>query len=106
MDTYNQWTSKSDVVRDSKSPQDLVTVFRKTSTPTGTIDVPFAEGTKVLIFPVMEGVTVVNPTTGVHEVVYNFIEPGGVISFPFTSPIAGVMVQAKAQQEQTPFTSI
>ena len=104
METYNQWTSKSDAVRDSKSPQDLVTVFRKTNNPVGTIDVPFAEGTKVLLFPVMEAVTVINPVTGAHEVFYDFIDP--TVGFPFPTPIGGVMVQAKAQQEQTPFMSI
>lgn len=102
--TYNQWTSKSDVVRDAGSPQDLVTVFRKIGTYTGTVEVPFAEGSEVLIFPVAKATVVKNPTTGQNEVTFNLEETGG--GAQFTDPLAGVMIQGKNQQQQTSFTGM
>ena len=104
MTDSNEWVSKSNAIRDAGSPQDLITVFRRSTNDTDTVPVPFAEGSRVLVYPVVEAVVVKNPTTGVNEITYDVQGSGG--GPVFIGSIAGVVIQGKNQQTQTSFTKI
>jgi hypothetical protein len=104
MTDSNEWVSKSNAVRDAGSPQDLVTVFRRSPNFIDTVPVPFSEGSRVLVYPVLEAVVVKNPVTGVNEITYDAQSSiGGSV---FMQPLAGVIIEGKNQQTQTSFTAI
>ncbi len=102
MHSHNEWVSKSNAIRDAGSPQDLITIFSRNPVPISSAVVPFAEGTKVLVYPVAEGTTVKNPITGLNEVVYSLVDINGI---PIIDNMVGVIIIGKEQQKQTTFTS-
>jgi hypothetical protein len=87
---FNEWTQKSNLVRDAGSPQDLVTVFRRTDAAAGTVSVPFAEGTEVMYHVVRRAVVTIDPQ-GKLVVVYD----------DAADPVVGVLLSAKNQTKQT-----
>ena len=94
--TFKEWVSKSNVIRDSGSPQDLVTVIRPATGATGTVEVPFAKGSKVAYTLIREATVTVNVVTGIHEIAFNNA----------TDPIIGIQVVGTEQQKQTSFMSL
>jgi hypothetical protein len=94
--TYKEWVSKSNVVRDSGSPQDLVTVIRPATAVTGTVEVPFAKGSRVAYSLIREATVVVNGVTGMHEITFD----------EATDAIVGIQIVGTEQQKQTSFMSL
>jgi len=94
--TFKEWVSKSNVIRDSGSPQDLVTVIRPASGDSGTVEVPFAKGSKVLYSLLFQAEVTVNGVTGMHELAFDAT----------TDPIVGIQVMGTEQQKQTSFMAL
>lgn len=94
--TYKEWVSKSNVIRDSGSPQDLITVIRPATAVTGTVEVPFAKGSKVGYNLIREATVTVNVVTGLHEITFN----------EGTDAIVGIQVLGTEQQKQTSFMKL
>jgi GTP:adenosylcobinamide-phosphate guanylyltransferase len=88
--TYKEWVMKSNTIRDSGSPQDLVGVIRAASAVTGTVDVPFANASKVNYVLLREATVVKDVVTGKLEV--DFDEAADAI--------VGIMIFGTEQQKQ------
>lgn len=87
--TYNEWISKSNNVRDSGSPQDLVTLFRPVASTTATVGVPFADGTQVM-YQVVQVATV-----------YTDVDGNTLIDVVPGDAVVGLVISAKNQSKQT-----
>ncbi len=94
--TFKEWVSKSNVIRDSGSPQDLITVIRPASDDNGTVEVPFAKGSKVMYGLLYQGTVTINGTTGMHELAFD----------ASADPIVGIQIMGTEQQKQTSFMSL
>lgn len=94
--TYKEWRSTSNVIRDSGSPQDLVTVIRPADDVTGTVEVPFAKASKVAYHLIREAEVVVNGVTGKHEITFD----------EATDAIVGIVVVGTEQQKQTSYMKL
>lgn len=94
--TFKEWVLKSNSIRDSGSPQDLVAVIRPATGVTGVVDVPFAPNSKVNYHLMRQATVVKNLVTGKHELAFD----------EGADAVIGVMIYGTEQQKQTSFMSL